>query len=74
MTIERTTYYEIYIKKKYTKTYTNGRTQTEYQYFDRRIPERSEKYTRGITEKEAIEIAGKDGTVLKEIVTRQRIK
>jgi len=44
------------------------------QWFNRTVPCQSAKYPRGITKAQALQIAGKNGTVYKVIATRQRIK
>ena len=47
---------------------------TDKQWFNRTVPCQTKKYPRGITKKQALQIAGKDGTVYEVITVRQRIK
>ena len=61
--------FEIYVGHSFSR-----KAWTDKQWFNRTIPCQSNKYPRGITKKQALQIAGKDGTVYKVTATRQRIK
>ena len=61
--------FRIYIKRRFKR-----KNFTDTQWFDREVAEQSNAYPRGITEQQAFEIAGKDGTVHRLTITTQRIK
>ena len=61
--------FEIYVRHSFSR-----KTWTDKQWFNRTVPCQSNEYPWGITEKQALQIAGKGGTVYKVVATRQRIK
>ena len=66
---ETTESFEVYVGH----SFSRGRW-IDKQWFNRTVPCQSAKYPRGITKAQALQIAGKNGTVYKVIATRQRIK